>query len=52
MGFRSDQSAVDNVRIVKQMYEKCHKYSITIYSIFVGFKQAFDSVNKRAIYGR
>jgi hypothetical protein len=50
VGFRPDQSTVDNIHIVKQMYEKCYEYHIAMYSISVDFKQAFCGVNRRARY--
>ncbi|PSN45867.1 hypothetical protein C0J52_19674 [Blattella germanica] len=49
MGFRPDRSTIDNIFIVKQMFEKCHEYNINLYNIFVDYTHAFDSVSREKI---
>jgi hypothetical protein len=49
MGFRPNRSTIDNIFIVRQIFEKCHKYSVDLYNIFVDYTQAFDSVNRNKI---
>jgi sorting nexin-29 len=50
MGFRPNRSTIDNIFIVRQIYEKCHEYNIDLHNIFIDFSQAFDTVNRDAIY--
>jgi len=50
MGFRPNRSTIDNIFIVRQIYEKCYEYNIDLYNIFIDFSQAFDTVNRDVIY--
>ena len=50
MGFRPNRSTIDNIFMVRQIYEKCHKYNIDLHNIFIDFSQAFDKVNRDVIY--
>ena len=50
MGFRPNRSTIDNIFMVRQIYEKCHKYNIDLHNIFIEFSQAFDMVNRDIIY--
>jgi hypothetical protein len=50
MGFRPNRSTIDNIFIVRQIYEKCYEYNIDLHNIFVDFSQAFDTVNRDVIY--
>jgi len=50
MGFRPNRSTIDNIFIVRQIYEKCYEYNIDLYNIFIDFSQAFDTVKRDAIY--
>ena len=49
MGFRPNRSTIDNIFIVRQVFEKCHEYNIDLYNIFVDYTQTFDSVNRNKI---
>jgi len=49
MGFRPNRSTIDNIFIVRQIYEKCHEHNIELHNIFVDFMQAFDPVNRPMI---
>ena len=49
MGFRPNRST-DNIFIVRQIYEKCYEYNIDLHNIFIDFAQAFDTVQRDAIY--
>jgi len=35
--------------MVRQTFEKCHKYNIELHNIFVDYSQAFDSINRNKI---
>jgi hypothetical protein len=50
MGFRPNRSTIDNIFIMRQIYEKCYEYNIELHNIFVDFSQAFDTVNRDVIY--
>jgi len=45
MGFRPNRSTIDNIFIVRQIYEKFHEHNIYVHNIFMDFSQAFDTVN-------
>jgi len=49
MGFRPNRSKIDNICIIRQIYEECHEHNIELHNIFVDFMQAFDSVNRPMI---
>jgi hypothetical protein len=49
MGFRLNRSTLDNIFIVRQIYEKCYEYSIDLH-IFIDFSYAFDTVNRDVIH--
>jgi hypothetical protein len=49
MGFRPNRSTIDNIFIVRQIYEKCCEFNIDIYNIFVDYTQAFDFVKRSQI---
>jgi hypothetical protein len=51
MGFRPNRSMIDNIFIIRQIYEKRHEYNIELHNAFVDFMQAFDSVNRSMIPG-
>jgi hypothetical protein len=50
MGFRLNRSTIDNIFMVRQIYEKYHEYNIDLHNIFIDFSQTFDTVNRDAIY--
>ena len=49
MGFRVNRSTIDNIFIVRQIFEKCHEYNIDLFNIFIDFRNAFDSVYRNEI---
>jgi len=50
MGFRPDRSTIDNIFIVRQVYEKCHEHNIDLHNTFIDFSHAFDTFDRDAIY--
>jgi len=50
MGFRPNRSIIDNIFIVRQIYEKFCEYNIDLHNIFIALSQAFDTVHRDAIY--
>jgi hypothetical protein len=49
MGFRSNRSTIDNIFMLRQIFEKCYEYNIELHNIFVDYSQVFDSVNRNQI---
>jgi sorting nexin-29 len=49
MSFRPNRSTIDNIFIIRQIYEKCHEHNTELHNAFVDFMQAFDSVNRPMI---
>jgi sorting nexin-29 len=47
--FRPNRSALDNIFIVRQTFEKCYEYNIDLHNIFVDYIQAFDSLNRNKV---
>ena len=48
-GFRPNRSTVDNIFILRQMYENCYEHNIELHNVFIDFNQAFDSINRSTI---
>jgi len=46
IGFKRNRSTIDNIFIVRQIYEKCHEYNIDLHNILIDFSQAFGTVNR------
>jgi len=44
MGFRSNRFTIDNIFIVRQIFEKSHEHNTDLYNIFVDYTHALDSV--------
>ena len=44
MGFRANQSTIDNLYIVRQIIEKFHELNMELRHAFIDYSQAFDSV--------
>ena len=44
MVFRPNRSTIDNIFMLRQIFEKCYEYNIQLNNIFVDYSQAFDSV--------
>jgi hypothetical protein len=48
-GFRQNRSTIDNIHIVRQIYEKSHEYNIELHNLFIDYTQAFDTVHRTAV---
>jgi hypothetical protein len=50
MGFWINRSTIDNIHIIRQIFEKCYEFGIELHNIFIDFKMAFDKVNRQSIF--
>jgi len=49
MGFCSNRSTIDNIFIIRQIFEKSHEQNIDQYNIFVDYMHPFDSVYRNKV---
>jgi sorting nexin-29 len=49
MGFHPNRFTIDNIFIVRQIYEKSHEHNIDLYNIFVDYTHAFDSIYRNKV---
>ena len=42
-------STIDNIFIVRQIFEKCYEFNIELHNVFIDYAQAFDSVYRDKI---
>jgi hypothetical protein len=48
-GFRLNRSTLDDIYIIRQPFEKCYEYNISLHNIFVDYQQAFDSIKRNKV---
>ena len=48
-GYRREQSTVDQIFTVRQIL-KCTEHGMDTHHLFVDFKAAYDSINRRSLY--
>lgn len=49
-GFRKGRSTIDQVFTTRQIMEKAWEYNTPIYQLFIDFKEAYDSIDRRKLY--
>jgi sorting nexin-29 len=49
-GFRRGRSMIDNLSMLRIICEKFYEYDLELHLLFLDFKQAYDSVDRRFLY--
>ncbi|RYA71702.1 hypothetical protein DD592_26400 [Enterobacter cloacae complex sp. 2DZ2F20B] len=49
VGFRKNRSTVDQIFILKQLQEVHYEQGINLYLLFIDFKKAYDTVNRKEL---
>lgn len=49
-GFRSKFSTIDHIFTMRQLFEKCREYNLSVHVGFVDYEKAFDSVEHWAVF--
>ena len=49
MGFPPNRSTIDNIFIVRQIFEQSHEHNIDLYNVVVDYTHAFDSVHRNKL---
>jgi len=50
-GFRMGRSTIDHIFIITQIMEKYYEYARDLHMIFVDYKQAYDSITRKELWG-
>lgn len=48
-GFRPNRFAMDVIFIIKLVFQKIWKYNKKVYTLFVDFKKAYDSIHRPSL---
>jgi hypothetical protein len=48
--FRRNRSTTDHIFCIRQILEKKWEYNEAVHQLFIGFKKAYDSVRREALY--
>ena len=49
-GYRGEQSTVDQIFTVRQILKKCGEDGEDTHHLFINFKAAYDSIDRRSLY--
>ena len=49
-GFRQNKSTIDQIFILRRMIEKHNKHGLDLHVLFIDFKHAFDSINRKRLF--
>lgn len=49
-GFKYNRSVTDQIYTLKELQTICYEYKIELHAIFIDFKRAHDSVNRKWLY--
>ncbi len=48
-GFRQDKSSIDHIATLRIIIEQSLEWQSPLYTVFVDFEKAFDSVDRKAV---
>lgn len=49
-GFRKGKSTVDHIHTIRQLAEKHYEYNKDLHLVFIDFKQAYESINRKELW--
>ena len=49
-GFCPNRSCIDQINTLRIVIEQCIEWSPRLYTVFIDFEQAFDSINREAMW--
>jgi hypothetical protein len=50
MGFRAKRSTIDNINIIREIFENFYEFGIELLNIFIDFKMSFDKLNRQSTF--
>ena len=49
-GFRPNRSTNDQIFTIRCLLEKCYEYNIPVHQLYIDYKMAYDSINRKYLY--
>jgi hypothetical protein len=49
-GYRGERSTVDKIFTIRQILEKCSEHGKDTHHLYIDFKAAHDSIDRRSLY--